>query len=284
MRRILFIALSIILPFSAHAGIPKDGKHLLIRSDDMGSFHSANLACIESYQNGITCSVEIMACCPWFIDAVCMLNAPQNKGLDVGIHIMLTSEWEGVKWRPLTDAPSLVDGDGYFHPIIWKNSDRPGEALVENTWDIVEIEKEFRAQIELVKKYIPRASHVSGHMGAYSWNPEIREVIDRLAAEYGLYVDGADDSLKGFPFRNDKNYSSRERVRQFISAMGHLEEGVYLFVEHPSYDSEEMRGVGHKGYYDVAKDRQGILDLLVSPKVRKALKKNGITLINYTDL
>jgi hypothetical protein len=36
--------------------------------------------------------------------------------LDVGVP--LTSEWENIKWRPLTHAPSIVDEDGYFFPIV----------------------------------------------------------------------------------------------------------------------------------------------------------------------
>ena len=224
-----------------------------------------------------------MACCPWFNEAVRLLNAPENLGLDVGVHLMLTSEWEGVKWSPLTDI-GLVDDDGNFRPIIWSNSSRPGEAILDHDWNIGDVEKEFRAQIEKVKKYVPRVSHVSGHMGSYDWDPQVQSLIMRLADEYGLYVDGSDKNLKSFPFRNDKTWSDAERVSRFISSLESLEEGTYLFVEHPSYDSEEMRAVGHKGYYDVARDRQGILNLLISSEVRDTILRKGITLIGYDDL
>jgi len=40
-----------------------------------------------------------------------------NPGLDVGVHLTLTSEWEGCKWGPLTRAPSLADQNGYFRPM-----------------------------------------------------------------------------------------------------------------------------------------------------------------------
>jgi len=45
----------------------------------------------------------------------------ENPGLDVGIHLVLTSEWANMKWRPLTHAPSLVDADGYFFPMDTPN-------------------------------------------------------------------------------------------------------------------------------------------------------------------
>jgi predicted glycoside hydrolase/deacetylase ChbG (UPF0249 family) len=49
-----------------------------------------------------------------------------------------------------------------------------------------EVERELRAQIELLRKHLPRVSHVSTHMGAAMATPELRELTRRLAAEYGL--------------------------------------------------------------------------------------------------
>ncbi len=105
-----------------------DGIRLLIRGDDIGSSHSSNVACIESYKNGIMRSVELMVPGPWFPEAVRLLS--ENPGLDVGVHLVITSEWNDIKWRPLTCCPSLVDKDGYFYPMIWQRPDFPkGTAL-----------------------------------------------------------------------------------------------------------------------------------------------------------
>src|SRR5260370_1300612 len=38
----------------------------------------------------------------------------ENPGVDVGIHLAITSEWDNEKWRPLSDCPSLKDPDGYL--------------------------------------------------------------------------------------------------------------------------------------------------------------------------
>lgn len=43
----------------------------------------------------------------------------ENPGLEVGVHLTLTSEWDNVKWRPLTHAPSLVNPDGYFFQMTY---------------------------------------------------------------------------------------------------------------------------------------------------------------------
>src|SRR3982751_1129935 len=87
---------------------------LVVREDDMGVAQAVNEACIQCYREGIARSVEVIVPGPWFLDAVRMLK--ENPGLDVGVHLCLTSEWARVKWRPITRAPSLVDPDGYFFP------------------------------------------------------------------------------------------------------------------------------------------------------------------------
>src|SRR5512137_1929999 len=61
---------------------------LIVRADDLGSSHAANLACIESYRNGIARAVEIMMPCAWVPEAVKLLA--EDPGLDAGVHLTLT--------------------------------------------------------------------------------------------------------------------------------------------------------------------------------------------------
>src|SRR5271167_4712203 len=65
---------------------------LVIRGDDMGYTHSGNEAIIKCYKEGIESSIEVLVASPWFPEAVKLLR--QNPGIDVGIHLDLTSEWE----------------------------------------------------------------------------------------------------------------------------------------------------------------------------------------------
>ena len=119
----------------------------------MGFSHSANMACIESYKNGVMKTVELMPVGAWFIEAVEMLK--HCPGLDVGIHLALTSEWSNFKWRPLTYVPSLVDSNGYFFPMVWQNKNYSKNASIQKAnWNIDEIEQELRAQIELALKHL----------------------------------------------------------------------------------------------------------------------------------
>ena len=116
--------------------------YLIVRADDMASFHDANVACIKACKEGIARSVELMVPCAWFPEAVKMLN--ENPSIDVGIHLVLTSEWEGIRWRPLTDVPSLVDKNGYFNQLIWGGNNPSADNYLLNAhWKIEEIEKEY---------------------------------------------------------------------------------------------------------------------------------------------
>src|SRR5690349_18545600 len=99
---------------------------LLVRGDDMGFSHSGNEALIKCHRDGIETSIEVLAPSPWFPEAARLLA--ENPSVDVGVHLTLTSEWDNVKWRPLTACPSLIDTDGYFFPMLQRNKNYPGRA------------------------------------------------------------------------------------------------------------------------------------------------------------
>lgn len=261
----------------------QDEIRLIIRGDDIGSTHAANLGCIQSYQEGIMRSVEIMVACPWFPEAVKMLN--ENPGLDVGVHLTFTSEWENFKWRPLTHASSITDEDGYFFPAIW-----PGDRIPENqslkgsNWDIKEIEAEMRAQIEQAIKQIPQVSHLSCHMGCAGWDEEVAAIFSKLAKEYKLEINTEELRVERFP-KAKKAETIEGRISNFIDGLNRLEKGkTYLFVEHPAIESMEMSAIGHEGYENVNEDRQMVTELFTSKKVMEAIEERGITLISYADL
>lgn len=259
-----------------------DGIRLHVRGDDIGSTHAANLACIQSYREGIVRSVELMVPCPWFPEAVRLLN--ENPDLDVGIHLVLTSEWENLKWRPLTHAPGLVDPDGYFFPMVWPNPNLPPKSsLKESTWNLAEVEAELRAQIETAIRHLPRISHLSAHMGFTSLDPSVATLVKQLASEYHLDTESGSQPLKRFPGWG-KARTAEERVAGFIKNLEALEPGTYLFVEHPGLDVPEMQAIGHKGYEDVAADRAAVTAVFTSPEVKAAIQKQGIQLISYREL
>jgi len=277
-----FIIVLVALPGLSQKFNPEEEVYLLVRGDDIGSSHAANVGCIESYQHGIMRSVELMPPCPWFPEAVKLLK--ENPGLDVGIHLALTSEWENIKWGPLTDAPSISDEDGYFYPMVRKREGYPpNTSLQEAEWDINEIEKELRAQIELGLKYVPWATHANIHMGVARLDEKIGNVVTRLLKEFELDLDMEPYGFKRFAGWGDAS-TLEERIDNFADALEHLKPGFYLFIEHPAVDNPEMRSIWHKGYEDVAVDREWVTRVFTSEKVKEVIKNKGINLISYGDL
>jgi chitin disaccharide deacetylase len=255
---------------------------LIVRGDDMGFSHSGNEALIKSYKDGIETSIEVIVPSPWFPEAVKMLQ--ENPAVDVGVHIALTSEWDNVKYRPVSQCTSLMDEDGYFFPFIWPNKAYPNRALTEHAWKIEDIEKEMRAQIELALKKIPRISHISAHMGCYYMKPEVQALAKKLAIEYKIDIEPEALGVKNIGYAGPKK-TTEEKIASFIAMLESLEPGkTYYFVDHPGFDTPELRAIHHVGYEDVAVDRQGVTDTWTSEKVKEIIRRKNIQLISYKDL
>jgi len=273
----------IVFLFCIHPVFSQQPARLVVRGDDMGYSHSGNVALVKCFQEGIEKSIEVIVPSPWFPEAIQLLKKIPNA--DIGVHLALTSEWDNVKWRPLTDCPSLKDSNGYFFPMVYPNKNYPGKSIKENDWKIEDVEKEFRAQIEMAKKSIPNLTHLSSHMGCTDLNFQVKDLTARLAKEYSLEVDFDKHQVKSMGYGKGPTKTSAEKASSFIRELGNLKPGnTYMFVDHPGIDGPELRAVHHVGYENVAQDRQGVTDLFTNPAVKAALKKNNVVLISYKDL
>ncbi len=254
---------------------------LLVRGDDIGSCHAANLACIQAYREGIVRSVEVMVCCSWFPEAVQLLK--ENPDLDVGVHLTLTSEWESCKWGPLTHGASLVDPNGYFFPTTSQRKDfPPNTGFLQSKWKIEEVEKELRAQIERARTHIRQVSHLSAHMGTATCTPELSALVERLSKEYGLPLD-APMARRAGGLGGPKT-TAAEKEAALIKILESLQPGLWLMVEHPGLDTPEMQALSHRGYENVAADRDGVTRALTSERAKRVIKERGIQLVSYADV
>ncbi len=271
--------LTYLLFFFCMACAEAQQTQIIFRGDDMGFSHSCNVACIDAYQKGLVRTVEVIANGPWFEEAVQLLAA--NPGLDVGVHLALTSEWANLKWRPLTSAPSLVDENGYFFPMIWPNDNYPKAALLNQNWDINEVEAELRAQIELVQRRIPRVSHLTAHMGCTRINDDTKALMSRLAEEYGLDIAPGDFGFEALPSWQGKQYNAEEKEERLLTILDTLQPGKYLSVVHPAYLTAETEEVHHIGYENVGEDRDAEMQALTSERVLRAIEEKNIQVIGY---
>ena len=255
---------------------------LLVRGDDIGMSHSVNEACIAAYREGIMRTVEVMVPCPWFLEAVKLLN--ENPGLEVGVHLVLNSEWEGFKCRPLTSAPSLVDENGYFYPIVNPGKNFPDSlAFVNIEWDSTEVDNELRAQIALALKHIPHINHLSPHMAVMLCDPDLIKIFEKVAMDYNFKYEYSLGITRLKGVGNRKN-THLEKESALIEILEELQPGTWMLLRHPAFDTPEMQAITHPGYDNVAEDRAGDTFILTSDKVAEVIKRRGIQLITYQDL
>ncbi len=189
-----------------------------------------------------------------------------------------------LKCCPVSDCPSLREADGYFYPMIFPNKNYSGRSLAENRWKIEDIEKEFRTQIELALKKIPRISHLSHHMGCAMPSGEVTALAKKLAKEYRIDLDPSELGVAGVGYLGPRG-TSEEKIQSFMKMLEHLEAGkTYLFVDHPGLDTPELRAIHHIGYENVAIDRQGVTDTWTDRRVRALIDAKAIQLIGYKEL
>jgi len=271
----LFMALAVLQPAPAEI-------RLIVKGDDMGAAHGINLGTIAAYKQGVLTATNVIVPGPWFPEAARLLK--ENPGLDVGVHLALTSEWDNVKWRPVTSVPSLVDEDGWLFPLVQPRAGAAaGRSIKERNWKLDEIERELRAQITIAKRHLPTVSYTWNHMGFTSLGPEVASLVSRLSKEYGLVVP-SELGVQRIGTVWDGRDSGAVKADKLAAKLETLGAGLWLHIDHASTDDAEMRAIGHTGYEWVAADRSANVEAWTSPKVREVITRRGIKLTNYREL
>ncbi len=277
MKRIHYLIPGLILGLIVFSTANAETK-VLIRCDDIGMCHTVNMAAKKLIQKGVTFSASVMVTCPWYEEAVEILKAHPEVG--VGVHLTLNSEWKHYRWGPVTGkeaVPGLVDKNGYFQ----KSEADFAAAGVK----MDEVEKELRAQIEKAKNSGLRIDYIDYHMGTAVSTPELRALVEKLAAEYGLgisrYFNESADTLWPIP--------PGKKLSALLEIMGKLKpEGVNLIVIHLGMETPEMQALIDMNAVDdpfpVSRHRQAELDALLSKAFGKAAKKKKVRFVTYKDV
>ncbi|OLD96200.1 MAG: hypothetical protein DMD31_10095 [Gemmatimonadetes bacterium] len=252
--------------------------YLIIRTDDAGFSHSANMALQKLIDTGLPLSVSVMFACPWYQETVEILK--RHPAVAVGIHLTLNSEWKNYRWGPVTGreaVPTLVDSNGYFF--------QSSEALYKNHPDVRQVEKELRAQIERARRSGLKIDYVDYHMGTATRSPEFREVAERLASEFGLGMSEYFGETMDAP-----QYSAapRQKADSLVAMIDRLKPGFNVVVTHVGIDDAELGALEDMNtdqpLAQMSKNRQGELDALTSDRFAGAVKARNVVLTTYREL
>lgn len=257
---------------------PAAGTFLLIRSDDGGMSHAVNMGTKRLLETGLPVSVSIMFPCPWYQEMVEILR--DYPAAAVGVHLTLNSEWRHYRWGPVigrTAAPSLVDENGHFFPSA--------EELLRHGPDLGEVENELRAQIERALSTGLPIEYLDFHMGTAVRTPELRSVVEGLAAEYGLGLSGSFGETILYP----QYWAEPEaKLDSLVALARRLEPGHHVLITHPGLDTPELAALVDLNtdhpLPNMSAHRQGELDALSAPAFAEALRNHGITPITYREL
>jgi predicted glycoside hydrolase/deacetylase ChbG (UPF0249 family) len=103
-------------PLLEKLGFSKDDRVVILHVDDVGMCQSNVEGFAELVDFGLVSTGSVMVPCAWF--PLAAHYARTHPQADLGVHLVLTSEWETIRWRPVSTADpasGLLDEDGYFH-------------------------------------------------------------------------------------------------------------------------------------------------------------------------
>src|SRR4051812_45974936 len=220
---------------------PSD-RVVIINADELGLSQAANAGVYESLRSGLATSASIMVPAPWAREA-----ASRYRGEDVGVHLTLNSEFDRYRWGPITQAPSLLDGDGGF------------PRTVSDLWDHADLDearRELRSQVERAILWGFDVSHLDSHLGALAPRADFFDVYLELAVDFGLPLrlgSPAAEHLAGFPYRDLATAEGVVFTDQVVmapsagarraveAALFDLHPGVTELRLQPAIDTDELR-------------------------------------------
>ena len=278
-------------------GFSDDDRVIILHTDDIGMCQASVDAFADMFDYGLISSGAVMMPCPWSLAAARF--AREHPGVDLGVHLTLTCEWDTFRWGPVStrDPQSgLLDDQGYMHrsnEAVWENAD-PNAAI-----------NELDAQITLALKEGMALTHIDTHMGTVA-NAQIMPGYIQLALKYGLPLmiprlsiqemfedDEANSQMAaqlvgtleemGVPLLDwifGMNLEHAEnRFEQAKQALSALKPGLTHFIIHPSKDTPELRWI-----MDSWACRVADYETFTSDQTRDFIKNEGIQIIGYQDL
>jgi predicted glycoside hydrolase/deacetylase ChbG (UPF0249 family) len=320
----LFVAITLLMStFSLRAqeartyaerlGFPKDKKVIIFHVDDAGMSYDSNVGTRRSLNEGVATSTSVMVPCGW--TSAFMREYRQHPRWDVGLHLTLTSEWDGYRWYPLTDAertPGLHDAEGAF----WKSVPQ----VVQHA-SADEVEAEIRAQLARFRLFGTEPTHLDSHMGTL-FQPKFLERYVRLGitekipvmmpaghntlisaqaalpAEQLRRIQGIGQQLwdAGLPVLDDLHNTSygwnpdaatgasvqklqQYKTKKYIEALATCRPGLTMIILHATEPTEVFPHISGSSV-----TRHGDMLAMIDPELRRYIEREGIILTTWREV
>lgn len=247
-------------------------KRLVVRADDFGMCHAVNTGTLKGFKEGIVTQTSMMAPCPWFPEAAAIVR---QSRIPAGLHMTLTCEWDFLRWRPLTDGPSLAGEDG----TMYRTVEEVRRGVTRD--DAV---RELLAQAR-------RASLEGVHLGYLDWHmgDGAHEAYAEVSATLGLPM-ATPGQAASFPFTSRAELSARnadEKKSWMLDYVRDLPDGTHLLICHLATAGPEiasMTGPDSVPYRWAEEYRKSDLEVITDPDVREAIARSGIELTSIQAL
>lgn len=285
-------------------GFSDTDRAVIIHVDDVGMCQASIAAFSELWQVGIISCGAVMVPCPWSLEAAKF--AREHPGVDLGIHLTLTSEWDTYRWGPVSTrdpATGLLDEEGCFY--------RRSEPVQEKA-DPAAVQIEMAAQIARAKAAGIQPTHADTHMGTVV-HPKFIQAYLQTAFQFGvppmmLRLDEAGwrdlvghmtdaavaeeivaqavrmtvmleetgipllDGIYGMPLDSDPKL----RFEHTKAAFDSLQPGITHFIIHAAKDTPELRAIAPDWAC-----RNADYETFLREDLRQYIKKIGVQVIGY---
>jgi predicted glycoside hydrolase/deacetylase ChbG (UPF0249 family) len=276
-------------PFLKKLGFDARDRVVIINADDVGMCQATLAAFSDLVESGVVSSGSVMVPCPWFPEAARFCR--EHQFVDVGVHLTLTSEWDGYRWGPLSTrdpASGLIDSEGYFYrnQSMWARPD--GQA----------ISAEMLAQIIRARQAGLNLTHINCHMfatldarlvGRYvelGFNQQLPILMVRQPQWVQILSERAingweEQGLPVFDHLREMylNKPAEGRLDQARDVFNNLPPGLTYFMIHPAQDTPELRAITGDWPQRVAD-----YETLMSAQLRDHVRKSGVQVIGWRAL
>jgi predicted glycoside hydrolase/deacetylase ChbG (UPF0249 family) len=245
-------------------GLSATDRAVIFHADDVGMCQASLAAYADLVEFGLISAASMMVPCSWF-PATAEFCRDNPGGIDMGVHLTLTSEWETYRWGPISTcdpASGLLEEAGYLHAT--------SEAVQEHA-DPDAVQREVEAQVERALAAGIDITHVDTHMGSLAHPkflgaylqvglhngipPFLLRLDDHALQELGLHPGLAEQfagqleafEVQGLPLLDHIHMmpldQPEDRVGQIQGVLEALPAGITYFIIHPAKDTEELRAI-----------------------------------------